>query len=234
MEKALSSQALVRSLSKDGSVHVTDEFYNTLISGTAAFVFLLASIALIFLSVQAHKSLHVIAFTVYGLAVVNLFIASALHHGVDGTEELEHSLRQYDYYSISLMIAGTFTPLCLILLRNSFGWMILGIMWFLAIAGILLKMIFPHLPKWISTSVFIGMGWIGVLIAKPLYQLSPYALGLMALGGLFYTVGAVIFSIEKPNPLPGRFGFHEIWHLFVVAGAASHFAVIYLFISALP
>lgn len=233
MEKTFPAQSL-RTLSKDGSVHVTDEFYNTLISGTAAFVFLLASISLIFLSVQTHKPLHVIAFTIYGLALVNLFIASALHHGVDGSEELEHSLRQYDYYSISLMIAGTFTPLCLILLRNSFGWMILGIMWFLAISGIVLKMIFPHLPKWISTSVFIGMGWLGVLLAKPLYLLSPYAIGLIALGGLFYTGGAIIFSIEKPNPLPGRFGFHEIWHLCVVAGAASHFAVFYLFVSVLP
>jgi len=224
----------LRALSKDGSIHVTDEFYNTFISAAAAVLSLLGASALIHLSVQAQKPWHVWSFAVYGAALVNLFVASAVHHGVDGSEELEHSLRQYDYYSISLMIAGTFTPFCCIILHNGFGWTLLGLMWGLALLGIFLKMAFPHLPKWITTGLFIAMGWLGVLLARPLYLVSPYALGLILLGGLFFTGGAVIFLLEKPNPVPGRFGFHEIWHLFVVAGAASHFAAMYFFISRLP
>ena|SRR3989338_2557433 len=177
-----------------------------------------------------HKPWHVLSFAIYGITLMSVFITSALHHGVDGSKETNQLLHQLDYLAISLMIAGTFTPFCLIALRNTLGCSVLGLAWFLALLGIVLKLKFPDLPKRISTGLFIVMGWLGLAIAYPLYQKTPWGLGVMMVGGLFFTIGAAIFTLEKPNPVPGRFGFHEIWHLFVLAGAGSHFFAIYLYL----
>ncbi len=132
------------------------------------------------------------------------------------------------------MIAGSFTPICLILFRNTLGWSVLTLVWTLSILGIFLKMFFPHLPKWLSTALYIGMGWMGILLAKPIYEILPQILIPLIAGGLFFTVGAVIFFLEKPNPLPGKFGFHEIWHLFVLAGAVSHYFIMYFYLLPYP
>jgi hemolysin III len=129
------------------------------------------------------------------------------------------------------MIAGTFTPFCLILMKNPLGWTVLGLIWTLAVLGIALKAIFPHVPRWLMTSLFIGMGWMGILIVKPVYQAIHWQGFLfLLLGGIFYTVGGLIYGLEKPNPIPGKFGFHEIWHCFVLAGAASHFYLMYFYL----
>jgi len=211
-------------LSKDGSVHVTDEFYNTLISAIGAVLSCVGIAFLLFYSVNPSRPRHLLSFAVYGISLINLFAASALHHGIHGSEKTEHLLRQWDYYAIFLMIAGTFTPICLLVLPDiRLGGIILGLVWFLAIFGILLKAIFPALPKWISTVLYVGMGWSGLAVARPIYERLPELLIAMVIGGVFFTVGSAIFFLEKPNPVPGRFGFHEIWHLFVLAGAASHF-----------
>jgi len=233
VESILSSKPN-RVLSKDGSIHVTDEFYNTLISSLGAFLSFVGVLLLIYFSIQAHKPWHIVAFSIYGIALLKLFVFSALHHGVDGSEKTEHLLRQFDYYAIFLMIAGTMTPFCLILLKNPLGWSVLGLIWFLAIVGILLKMFFPALPKWLSTALYMGMGWLGLLIIHPLYLHIPQGLIFLILGGLLFTVGAIFFYLEKPNPFPGKFGFHEIWHLFVLGGAASHFCVMYFYLLPLP
>lgn len=218
-------------LSKDGSVHVTDEFYNTLISGIGA---VLAAIGASFLIRRAWtegQTAAVVAFSIYGFTLVNMFVCSALHHGVDGSPRTNHRLRQFDYYAIFLMIAGTFTPYCLLLLRNRLGWIVLGVIWTLAVAGILFKAFYPHAPKWLVTSIFIGMGWLGLVIAKPVYMtIHGQGFAPLFLGGVFFTVGGLIYGMEKPNPFPGSFGFHEIWHVFVLAGAASHFFAIYAYL----
>ncbi len=225
-----SSETTKRKLSKDGSIHVTDEFYNTLISSVGALLSLIGAALLIYHSLKDQKLWHTLGFIIYGISLFKLFLFSAFHHGIDGSEKTEYWLRQMDYFAIFIMIAGSFTPLCLILLRNTLGWSILFLVWFLSILGIGLKLRFPDLPKWFSTSLYIGIGWLGVFIAKPIYLLVPQVIIWLFIGGLFFTVGAVIFFLEKPNPFPGRFGFHEIWHLFVLAGAASHFYLMYFYL----
>ncbi len=220
-----------KQLSKDGSIHVTDEFYNTLISGLGALFATLSVILLISQARYLHGPRHIIGFFIYGMTLITMFTTSALHHGVNGSDRTNHLLRQFDYFAIFVMIAGTFTPFCLILLQNSFGWSFLGIIWTLAVLGIGLKALFPHIPKWITLSIYIAMGWMGALLSKPVYlAISWKGLAWIFLGGVFFTVGGLIYGLEKPNPVPGRFGFHEIWHLFVFAGAASHFAVMYFFL----
>lgn len=223
-----------KSLSKDGSRRVTDEFYNTLIAALGAALSLIGIVVIITMAAIEHKPWHVFSFSIYGITLMSVFVTSALHHGVDGSEKTNQLLHQLDYYAISLMIAGTFTPFCLIALRNTLCCSVLGLVWFLAILGMVLKLKFPDLPKRISTSLFILMGWLGLVIAYPLYQKTPWGLGMMMIGGVFFTIGAVIFTLEKPNPVPGRFGFHEIWHLFVLAGAGSHFFAVSFYLLPIP
>lgn len=215
-------------LSKDGSTLVTDEVYNTRISALAAVLAVIGTGLLLFKSLDVDQPYYLLAMSIYGFGLINLFIFSALHHGVDGSAKTNHVLRQFDYFAIFVMIAGSFTPFCLLLLHKPLGWIILGLVWGLTVLGIVLKAAWPAIPRWMMLVLYLGMGWLGLLIFKPVYQVvHESGIFFLILGGLFFSVGGVIYGLEKPNPVPGRFGFHEIWHCFVVAGAASHFYLIY-------
>ncbi len=233
MNQSINSMAFSeRKLSKDGSIHVTDEVYNTLISGLAAVLACIGTFILVKKALATGSSWHAWGFGVYGLSAIALFTSSALHHGVHGSEKLEHYLRQVDYFAIFVMIAGTFTPFCLVVFNNFWGYALLTAIWTLALVGICLKGFFPNLPKIMILGLFILMGWSGVLVIYPLYLKAGWKIpGILLGGGLFFTVGAVIYYLEKPNPVPGKFGFHEIWHLFVVGGASTHFLAVYSLLS---
>lgn len=221
-----------RTLSKDGSIHVTDDFYATLISSCAA---LLSFIGAFFLLVPAlHNPLHLLAFGIYSFSIIFLFTCSALHHGIDGSKETEHFWLQMDYYAIYISIAGTLTPFCLLILNDPLRKITVCATWLMAALGIFLKAKIPHLPKKVSTALYIIMGWLALALAKPIYEKIPYAMVFILLGGLIFMIGVVIYLTEKPNPVPGRFGFHEIWHLFVVAGSACNFFAIYSYLPTLP
>ena len=220
-----------RKLSKDGSVHITDEVYNPAISATGTLLAAVGSAFLIVRSLQANKPWHLLAFSIYSFGLVNLFLLSALHHGINSTERVENTLRRLDYFAIFLMIAGSISPFCLILLKNAYGLGILGLMWLVAFGGIALQLKFPNLPRWLTTAQYVGMGWLGMLVVMKIWHLLAWpAIFLLVFGGLLYMVGAVIYVIEKPNPFPGKFGFHEIWHLFVLAAAACHYGIMYFYL----
>lgn len=210
---------------------MTDEVYNTLISSLGAVLSAAGVCFLISLAWKTGQTEKIVAFSIYGFCLVTMFLSSALHHGIDGSPKTNHLLRQLDYFAIFFAIAGTATPLCLILLKNTFGWVMIGLVWALAVIGILFKAIRPNAPRWFMVSFYIGMGWLGLLIVKPIY-LALHWEGIFSfiLGGLFFTVGGLIYVLEKPNPFPGKFGFHEIWHCFFLAGSASHFYVISLLV----
>jgi len=125
---------------------------------------------------------------------------------------------------IYLLIAGSYTPICLIPLRGGWGWSLFGVAWFLAITGILLKIFWFKAPRWISTIFYIGMGWVVVIAFIPLTNTIPTAgvLWLIA-GGISYTIGAVIYGLKKPNIFEKYLGFHEIFHIFVLGGSFCHF-----------
>jgi hemolysin III len=216
-------------MSKDGSVHVTDEFYNTWISIAGAVLTVFGTALLLWRSYAAGSRLHFLCFAIYGLSVLSVFVTSALHHGVDGSPRTNHVLRQLDYFAVYLMIAGTFTPFCVLLVKGSLGTRTLVLIWSLAALGIASKALYPGLPRWATVVITVGMGWLALTIIEPVYE-GIHLRGLVGLiaGGVLFTVGGVIFAIERPNPVPGRFGFHEIWHCCVVAGAASHYLVMHL------
>lgn len=219
-------------LSKDGSVHVTDERFNT-VSHLFAFVFsLVGSGVLLIKAAQTGDPWLIVGVALYALGLCSLFMFSTLHHGINGSPKMDRRLQTLDYLAIYLLIAGTFSPVCLGIGRNPLGWSVFGTIWICAITGMTLKAAIPSFPKWLGLNIYVILGWVAVLLAGMVYRI----LGLMptiflSLGGLAYTLGGVIFIHEKPNPLPGKFGFHEIWHLFVIAGALCHYIFIWLLVS---
>ena len=217
-------RAPIRKLSHDGSKHVTDEKFNTA-SHLVGVVFALMGLVYLVVSSAMHASpWHVVSFAIYGATLVVLFLASTLHHGVHSMPRLEAALMVTDYQAIYLLIAGSFTPICLVLVRGALGWSVFGVSWTVALVGIILKAAMPHVPKYITSTLYLAMGWLALVLLKPIYVETGWGgLAAMGAGGIFYSVGATFFAIEKPNPFPGVFGFHEIWHIMVLLGAGAQF-----------
>jgi hemolysin III len=193
-----------------------------------------AVVGLVFLLVDSPPvPLRKLVLVVYGVSLVLLFLASAIYHLVVTTPEKELLLRRMDHSAIFLLIAGTYTPICVVTLPQPMGTALLIAVWAFALVGILSKVFFFHqVPNWVSTALYIIMGWLAVIGIVPLLRSLPLP-GLLWLlaGGLFYTVGAAVYSIKKLQIVPGVFGNHEIWHLFVSAGAASHFVLILKYVA---
>ena len=161
---------------------------------------------------------------------MTLFVASTLHHGLDRGPVFNEVLRTLDYTSVFLLIAGTVTPLVLVLFRNTYGWTVFGAVWAIAIFGMVMRSIWRELPKWVTNTLYITLGWMTVLLIGADVSLPLGALALMGAGGIVYSIGFVIFVIEKPNPKPGVFGFHEVWHALVVVAAALHYLLMYFYV----
>jgi hemolysin III len=218
-------------LSRDGSKHVTDEVINTATHLAAGCFALFGSILLIAQAIQADKIWNTVGFIVYGLALVSLFTFSTLHHGLNLSERTNRLMRTFDYLSIFVLIGGTVTPIVLVLYRNLFGWTVLAVVWAIIALGITLRATFHDLPKYITSTLFIVLGWLpALLVVIGGADLAPYAVALLAAGGFLYTTGLVLFAMEWPNPLPGRFGFHEIWHIMVALAAFCHYMFMYFFV----
>lgn len=164
---------------------------------------------------------------VFGCSLILLYSASATYHWVRAKDNVVRVLRKVDHSMITVLIAGTYTPVCLTVLKGWMGWTLLGVIWSLAVAGSLMRILWMEAPRWLYTSVYLGMGWVAVFFLIPLYKLmSPGAFALMVAGGVLYSVGAVIYAL-KPSFLQWkRIGFHEIFHLFILGGSASHFAMV--------
>jgi len=153
-----------------------------------------------------------------------LFMASAMYHLLPVSEQAQKAWKRIDHMMIFVLIAGSYTPFCLVVLRDGVGWTLFTVIWGLAIAGILMKIFWIHAPRWLSTLIYVGMGWMAIFAIGPLRQnLTEGALFWLIAGAGCYTVGAVIYGTKWPNPYPEHFGFHEIWHLFVIGGAFCHF-----------
>lgn len=216
--------------SKDGSVHVTDERFNTVSHMFAACFALVGAGLLISQGSAQGDPWKIVGLSIYGVSLLSLFIFSTMHHGLDGSPRLNEVLRTLDYDSVFFLIAGTVTPLVLVLVRNTYGWTVLGAVWAIAAAGIALRSALRQLPKHITNTLYIALGWLPVLLVGGDISLPLGALALMAAGGLVYSAGFVVFVLERPNPWPGRFGFHELWHLLVVVAALLHYLLVYLYV----
>ena len=169
----------------------------------------------------------VISVLIYGISLILLFSASATYHMVKAGPKTIEILRKFDHSAIYLLIAGTYTPICMIAFTGFFRWGLLAIVWSMALVGILVNIFYIDAPRWVSAGVYVLMGWLCVSAAgQMLTSLSPMVLTWLIAGGVIYTLGAVVYATKLFNFVPGKFGFHEVWHIFVLAGAAAHFLAV--------
>lgn len=219
--------------SRDGSVHATDEVFNSASHLSATMLSILGTVLLITESSLQNNAWKIVSFSLYGASLILLFFCSTLHHSIVGSPKVESFLRMMDYLAIYPLIAGTFTPLCLVFYHDSaIGWAFVGVIWGISIVGMLgTAFFFVQIPKWLSMTMYITLGWMGACMTYWLLAVLGWeGFGLFFLGGVCYTGGGYIYTTEQPNPIPGRFGFHEIWHIAVIAGAFSHYCLMYFFV----
>ncbi len=196
---------------------------------------LFAIVALCILAVQAATYggiWHMVSFSIFGATLFLMFASSALYHLLHAPDHIIVWLKRLDHMAIFLLIAGSYTPFCLVPLHGPVGWGLFSAVWGLALAGVFLKLFWLSAPRWLSTVVYILMGWLIVFAIKPAMETIPLgALWWMLYGGIAYTLGAIVYATKRPDPWPRWFGFHEIWHLFVMAGAFCHFWAIAFYLA---
>ena len=190
----------------------------------------LAAWPLLLKAAQNPDRLYLIAMSIYAASLILLYAASTTYHTFDKSPKINTLLKKIDHMMISVLIAVSYTPVCLLVLRGKIGIILLTIVWSIAITGILIKAFWVYCPKWVSSILYIGMGWTCILaLPQILEALSPAAFGWLLAGGIMYTVGGVIYALKLSifNNRHKYFGSHEIFHLFVMAGSACHFIVMY-------
>lgn len=175
--------------------------------------------------------LHIVSVAIFGASLICLYTASTIYHSFKGNPDTIAFLRKLDHSMIFLLIAGSYAPFCLIALDGTLGWIVFILVAVLGISGILFKMVWFHSPRWLSTVIYIIMGWIIVLAVGPLAEnLSATGLSLLVGGGIIYTVGGIIYGL-KPNFLSFKHaGFHEIFHIFILLGSLCHFLAVYFYV----
>jgi hemolysin III len=197
----------------------------------AFFASLVLGAALILLA-DSQKATFAVA--VYAVSLSALFGTSALYHGVEWSRpDLRLWMRRLDHSMIFFLIAGTYTPFALLVLHGTLAQAILAVVWIGAVAGAIVEMIWIDHPKWASALIYISLGWVATITFPELWtSMGVVGTLLVAFGGLLYTAGAVVYATQRPNPNPAVFGYHEVFHLFVIAAAIAQYSAIAFF--ALP
>ncbi len=178
---------------------------------------------------------HIVSFAIFGSSLIILYMASTTYHTFIVTQKWTTILRKIDHMMIYVLIAGTYTPICLVALRGPLGWSLFGsILVFLA-AGIIMKVFWLSAPRWLSTIIYVIMGWLVVVAIYPLFLKMPVeGIYWLAAGGISYSVGAVIYGLKWPSINKRLFNFHDIFHLFVLGGSLCHFWLMYRYVLYLP
>ncbi|MBO5461501.1 MAG: hemolysin III family protein [Ruminococcus sp.] len=192
-----------------------------------------AAVPLLIKAANEPEPIYIGPLTVYAVSLILLYAASTTYHTFDISEKTNTLLKKIDHMMIFVLIAGSYTPVCLIALDGIVGKVLLSIVWGIAVVGILFKFFWVYCPKWVSSVLYIGMGWTCVLaFSQILNNLSPAAFGWLLAGGIIYTIGGIIYALKLPifNARFKNFGSHEIFHLFVMGGSACHFVVMYAYL----
>ena len=173
-----------------------------------------------------------ISFIVFSISLLLLYGASTIYHTLRLSAEKTALLRRSDHMMIFILIAGTYTPVCLNVLSGKFGTILLGAIWAIAVAGVFMKIFWMGAPRWLSTMIYVIMGWLSITAFVPLMKTVGWGgFGMLLGGGIAYTVGAVIYALKKPNfAILKSFGFHEIFHVFVMIGSAFHIAFMFVYV----
>ncbi len=183
------------------------------------------------LVVSSGKPWHLAACSIYGGSLILLYSASTLYHSLRVEPRRVEQLRMLDQAAIYCLIAGTYTPICLIALPGIWGWSLLGAVWGIGFAGAAVRLAWRGFPDWLSFTLYFTMGLLFVFAVVPIVQsLSPSGVTWLLFGGLCYTVGAAALALERPRLWPGVFGSHDLWHVFVLGGSACHYVMIRYFV----
>ena len=195
---------------------------------------LCASSPLIMKAAREPGASHVLALSIFITSMVLLYAASTIYHTLDISPRINRILRKADHMMIFILIAGTYTPVCMLVLGDRTGWILLALVWGIAILGNLMNALWINCPKWLSSLVYIAMGWVCVLaFGKIIAALPRQAFGWLLAGGIIYTVGGIIYAMKLPffNQKHRFFGSHEIFHLFVMGGSLCHYIMMYAFVA---
>jgi len=194
---------------------------------------IIGMVMLLYNAIRSHNTMSIIAFIIFGLSMILLYSTSTIYHFIDASKKnAKLVMRKLDHIMIFVLISGTYTPICLLTLKNTVGYTLLTVVWSITLIGIFIKIFWINAPRWVSSGLYIGMGWISVLVFAPLVKsMELGGLIWLVLGGVMYTVGGVIYGLKKPNIDKPWFGFHELFHLFVLAGTFCHFIMMYYYIA---
>ena len=194
----------------------------------------LSVVALIVLMVEARgRPWHMAGFAVYGVSLVALYTASTLYHSLFVDSRQYKLLQRLDHIAIFLLIAGTYTPVCLVTLRGVWGWSLLGAVWSMALFGIGSSLFWKNTPEWLRVTLCVVMGWLAMVAYEPLRMaLGPAGFAWLVGGGIVYSIGTIIFATDWPHLWPGKFSAHDLWHIFVLGGSTCHFIMMLRFVAA--
>ncbi len=199
--------------------------------GTLMAIF--AAVPLIMKAAHEPAPIYTISIVVYAVSLILLYSASTIYHSLDLGMEGNTKLKKFDHMMIFVLIAGTYTPVCLLVLDKPTGYMLLGLVWGIALIGIVIKAFWVYCPKWFSSVLYIAMGWTCVLaFSQIMNNLSTAGFCWLVAGGIIYTIGGVIYALKLPifSALTENFGNHEVFHLFVMGGSTCHFILVYSFL----
>lgn len=169
--------------------------------------------------------------TIFGISLILLYAVSGIYHGIISTDKIINFFQKLDHSMIFILIAGSYAPFCLIALGGTLGRNMFLVMISIAIAGIVFKLCWFNAPRWLQTALYIAMGWSAIFVIKPLSAaLPPISILLLVLGGIFYTIGGVIYATKSKKIKIGNFGFHEIFHVFILLGSLTHFICVFTYL----
>jgi hemolysin III len=201
-----------------------EEVANSVIHGIGIALSIAALVILVAVAVLSGDPYRLAAAIVYGVSLILEYTASTLYHAFP-QPRVKHVFKVLDHCGIYLLIAGTYTPFCLVTLRGAGGWWVFALVWTLALGGIALEAFWTYRPRWLSALVYLGLGWIVVIAINPLMEnLAPQGVWLLVAGGLAYTVGTIFYVLKRVRYM------HAIWHVWVLAGSTLHFLAVVLYV----
>ena len=222
MESSMSTQDSTTEQTAIDEPHLFKDFTSGLIHAIGVGLSIAALVLLVVFAARDATARHVVSFAIYGASLILLYSASTCLHWFSVGPRTEAVFEKLDHIMIFVLIAGTYTPICLIAIRGGLGWTLFGMVWGITLFGVFMKIFWMSAPKWLSTGLYLAMGWMGVIAVIPIAEvLTTMGIIWLVIGGVCYSGGAVIFYKEKPN-LASWFNFHDLWHILVLAGSISH------------
>lgn len=212
---------------------------NAVTHSIGALLSIVGLFVLLTVAIRNDSARQIVAFSIFGASLIAMYSVSTLYHGLPLSTRGIARARRLDHVMIYILIAGSYTPVCLLMLPGRLGMSLLIVVWVLAAIGTVQKLTWMHAPVWLSSALYLGMGWIAIIVIKPLLAAAPrgFFLWLLA-GGLFYSIGAVVHGARWPRRMFAgtrrMFGPHEIWHLFVMAGSFAHYWAIFSYTAKSP